>query len=130
MLISVSMICCIKLKIPSQPRGYFALSISPRKLQAALQSLSFHLLPLQTPQSVSYTHLADIVDLAYREDSNHRRIHTSQIEADDCFFGFGEKGGEFNKAQKYMVLSPGDSMGYDPKETDSLYKHIPFYRCV
>ena len=26
-----------------------------------------------------------------------------------------------------MVLSPGDSMGYDPKETDSLYKHIPFY---
>ena len=28
---------------------------------------------------------ADIVDLAYREDSNHRRIHTSQIEADDCF---------------------------------------------
>ena len=70
---------------------------------------------------------ADIVDLAYREDSNHHRIHTSQIEADDCFFGFGEKGGEFNKAQKYMVLSPGDSMGYDPKETDSLYKHIPFY---
>ena len=42
---------------------------------------------------------ADIVDLAYREDSNHRRIHTSQIEADDCFFGFGEKGGEFNKAR-------------------------------
>ena len=26
-----------------------------------------------------------------------------------------------------MVMSPGDSMGYDPKETDSLYKHIPFY---
>ena len=62
---------------------------------------------------------ADIVDLAYREDSNHRRIHTSQIEADDCFYGFGEKSGELNKAQKYMVLSPGDSMGYDPKETDS-----------
>ena len=70
---------------------------------------------------------ADIVDLAYREDSNHRRIHTSQIEADDCFLWFGEKSGELNKAQKYMVLSPGDSMGYDPKETDSLYKHIPFY---
>ena len=70
---------------------------------------------------------ADIVDLAYREDSNHRRIHTSQIEADDCFYGFWcKKSGELNKAQKYMVLSPWDSMGYDPKETDSLYKHIPF----
>lgn len=70
---------------------------------------------------------SDIPDLAYREDSNKRRIHTSQMEADDYFYGFGEKSGEINKAQKYMNMAPGDAMGYDPKETDSLYKHIPFY---
>ncbi len=70
---------------------------------------------------------ADIVDLAYQEDSNHRRIHVSEIAADDYFYGFGEKSGEFNKAQKFMSMSPKDAMGYDPKETDSLYKHIPFY---
>lgn len=70
---------------------------------------------------------ADIPDLAYMEDSNHRRIHTSEIAPDDCFYGFGEKSGEFNKAQKFMGMSPKDAMGYDPKETDSLYKHIPFY---
>lgn len=70
---------------------------------------------------------ADIVDLAYMEDSNHRRIHTSQITEDDCFYGFGEKSGEWNKAQKFMSMSPKDAMGYNPKETDSLYKHIPFY---
>ncbi len=69
----------------------------------------------------------DIVDLAYQEDSNHRRIHTSEISAGDCFYGFGEKSGEFNKAQKFMGMSPKDAMGYNPKETDSLYKHIPFY---
>lgn len=69
----------------------------------------------------------DIVDLAYQEDSNHRRIHTSEISPDDCFYGFGEKSGEWNKAQKYMCMSPKDAMGYNPKETDSLYKHIPFY---
>lgn len=69
----------------------------------------------------------DIVDLAYQEDSNHRRIHTSEISPEDCFFGFGEKSGELNKAQKYMCMSPKDAMGYNPKETDSLYKHIPFY---
>ena len=69
----------------------------------------------------------DIVDLAYQEDSNHRRIHTSEISAGDCFYGFGEKSGEFNKAQKCMGMSPKDAMGYNPKETDSLYKHIPFY---
>ena len=70
---------------------------------------------------------ADIVDLAYLEDSNHRRIHTSEISPEDHFFGFGEKSGEFNKAQKFMNMSPQDAMGYNPKETDSLYKHIPFY---
>ena len=70
---------------------------------------------------------ADIVDLAYMEDSNHRRIHTSEITPEDCFYGFGEKSGEFNKAQKFMGMSPKDAMGYNPKETDSLYKHIPFY---
>ena len=69
----------------------------------------------------------DIVDLAYQEDSNHRRIHTSEISAGDCFYGFGEKSGEFNKAQQFMGMSPKDAMGYNPKETDSLYKHIPFY---
>ena len=70
---------------------------------------------------------ADIVDLGYLEDSNHRRIHTSEISADDCFYGFGEKSGDLNKAQKFMGMSPKDAMGYNPKETDSLYKHIPFY---
>lgn len=70
---------------------------------------------------------ADIVDLAYLEDSNRRRIHTSEITPSDCFYGFGEKSGAFNKAQKFMSMSPKDAMGYNPQETDSLYKHIPFY---
>ena len=70
---------------------------------------------------------ADIVDLAYMEDSDHRRIHTSEISPEDCFYGFGEKSGSFNKAQKFMSMSPKDAMGYNPRETDSLYKHIPFY---
>lgn len=70
---------------------------------------------------------SDIPDLAYQEDTNRRRIHTSEIQPDDCFYGFGEKTGEFNKAGKFLGMSPKDAMGYDPRETDSLYKHIPFY---
>ena len=70
---------------------------------------------------------ADIPDLAYREDANHRRLHSSQIEADDCFYGFGEKSGEINKAEAYLNMAPGDAMGYNPEKTNSLYKHIPFY---
>lgn len=70
---------------------------------------------------------ADIPDLAYREDANHRRFHASQIEAEDCFYGFGEKSGDINKAEKFINMAPGDAMGYNPAETDSLYKHVPFY---
>ncbi len=70
---------------------------------------------------------ADIADLAYLEDSNCRRIHTSELSASDYFYGFGEKTGRINKANKFLSMSPKDAMGYNPKETDSLYKHIPFY---
>ncbi|GAA1763111.1 TIM-barrel domain-containing protein [Kocuria aegyptia] len=70
---------------------------------------------------------ADVVDLGYLEDSNRRRIHTSEIAGDDRFYGFGETTGPLNKSQKLVTMSPKDAMGYDPRETDPLYKHIPFY---
>jgi len=70
---------------------------------------------------------ADVPELAYQEDSNARRIHASAIADGDHFYGFGEKTGSFNKNEQYMSMSPGDALGYNPKETDSLYKHIPFY---
>ena len=69
----------------------------------------------------------DIPDLTYREDGNRRRLHTSRIEADDHFYGFGEKSGGIDKAEQFLNMAPGDAMGYNPMETDSLYKHIPFY---
>ena len=88
-----------------------------------------HKAPYQVEiQDISGTVLhRDCVDLALQEDSNHRRIHTSEIEANDGFYGFGEKSGAFNKEQAYMTMCPTDAMGYDPQKTDSLYKHIPFY---
>lgn len=69
----------------------------------------------------------DVADIAYQEDRNGRRIHASRIKESDHFYGFGEKTGEFNKAEQRMNMSPGDALGYNPQETDSLYKHIPFY---
>ena len=98
--------------------------IQGSRLKVVVEKAPFRIMVYDKDGSLLH---ADIPDLAYREDSNHRRIHASQIEADDCFYGFGEKSGEINKAEKYMNMAPGDAMGYNPKETDSLYKHIPFY---
>lgn len=94
------------------------------RLRVEVEKEPFRILVFDSDGSLLH---ADIPDLAFREDANKRRMHTSQIEADDRFYGFGEKSGEWNKAQKYMVMAPTDAMGYDPVETDSLYKHIPFY---
>lgn len=60
-------------------------------------------------------------------DSNGRVNHYSKIEQDDCFYGFGEQTGVFNKAKAMLRMSAKDAMGYDPVHTDTLYKHIPFY---
>ncbi|PWT26866.1 TIM-barrel domain-containing protein [Butyrivibrio fibrisolvens] len=69
----------------------------------------------------------DIPQMGWMCDSNNRRIHTSVIEEGDHFYGFGERTGRLDKKDKLMRLAPGDCMGYNPKETDPLYKHIPFY---
>lgn len=70
---------------------------------------------------------SDIVDLAYYEDENKRRVHTSEIKPGDHFYGFGEKSGNINKHFETMTMNPMDTMGYNPVKSDSLYKHIPFY---
>lgn len=60
-------------------------------------------------------------------DSNKRITHYSRMNEDDCFYGFGEKAGLLNKNKKFLRQRATDAMGYDPQNTDTLYKHIPFY---
>lgn len=70
---------------------------------------------------------SDVAGIGYLEDPNGRRIHTSAASPDDAYYGFGETTGPLNKAQRLVTMSPKDAMGYDARETDPLYKHIPFY---
>ena len=60
-------------------------------------------------------------------DSNRRIVHYSRMEEDDCFYGFGEKGGALDKNKDFIRERPTDSWAYDPVKCDTLYKHIPFY---
>lgn len=101
-----------------------AFVIQGERLKVVIEKKPFRICVYDADGSLLH---ADIADLAYQEDSNHRRIHVSQIEESDSFFGFGEKSGVFDKKEEFMVLCPQDSMGYNAAKTDSLYKHIPFY---
>lgn len=94
------------------------------RLQVVIHREPFRLEVLDADGTVLH---ADVPDLGWREDRNGRRIHTSRIEEDDCFYGFGETTGPLNKVGRRIMLSPRDAMGWDPEQTDPLYKHIPFY---
>lgn len=68
-----------------------------------------------------------INDVGFYKDGNGRVVNKFEINEADNYYGFGEKSGEINKKMSRMINNPMDSMGYDSKATDSLYKHIPFY---
>lgn len=66
---------------------------------------------------------------AYHFDitDNHPTCHYISREIDEKYFGLGEKSGTVNKhGERYRMLNI-DAMGYSAKNTDPLYKHIPFY---
>lgn len=69
----------------------------------------------------------DIAGNPFLQDSNFRIQHFSAMDEEDCFYGFGEKGGELNKNKRFLRERATDAMGYDAEKTDTLYKHIPFY---
>ena len=53
--------------------------------------------------------------------------HYLKREADEMYFGLGERAGDANRlGQRYRMCNV-DPMGYSARTTDPLYKHIPFY---
>lgn len=55
-----------------------------------------------------------------------RLIHSFQL--DGCLhYGFGEKTGPLEKTGMRMRFAGKDACGYDPKNTDPLYKSVPFF---
>lgn len=98
--------------------------LTGKNLRLEIDKNPFRMTVIDSDETVIHR---DLVDLGYLEDNNLRRSHCSEIAEDDYFYGFGEKTGELNKAETQMGMYPTDAMGYDPKNRDSLYKHIPFY---
>lgn len=74
---------------------------------------------------------SDRAPLAYNFENEFGRetYHYISRMKDERIFGLGDKGGELNKAGRAFRIETTDCMGYDAKESDPLYKHIPFYIC-
>ena len=58
--------------------------------------------------------------------SSGRINHSFRLD-ESSYYGFGEKTGPLEKTGTRMIMSNKDACGYDPKNTDPLYKHLPFF---
>lgn len=58
---------------------------------------------------------------------DNRIYHYLNREADELYFGLGERAGNTNRAGQRYRMTNIDAMGYNAASSDPLYKHIPFY---
>lgn len=74
---------------------------------------------------------ADRAPLAYNFENEFGKetYHYLTRRPEERIFGLGDKAGTLNKAGKSYRIETADAMGYNAKESDPLYKHIPFYIC-
>ena len=74
---------------------------------------------------------ADRSGLAYNFDGElgNGAAHYTRREEGERIFGLGDKGGAVNKAGRSFTVAAADSMGFSAKDSDPLYKQIPFYIC-
>lgn len=74
---------------------------------------------------------ADRAPLAYNfeQEFGNGMFHYVTRAENEKIFGLGDKGGALDKAGRAFRIETTDCMGYHAKETDPLYKHIPFYMC-
>lgn len=74
---------------------------------------------------------SDRKPLAYNFDGEFGRdsYHYLTREKDEKIYGLGDKSGKLDKSGRSFRIETSDAMGYDAKESDPLYKHLPFYIC-
>lgn len=69
--------------------------------------------------------------IAYNFDHELGRgsMHFISREPDEMIFGLGDKTGNVNKNHRHFTIATTDTMGFDARYSDPLYKQIPFYIC-
>ena len=75
----------------------------------------------------SQTFMLDRPTSAYLSERRTQLIRHSQVRTPgEHFYGLGDKTGPLNLAGRRLRCLGQDSLGYDPKSGDPLYKHWPF----
>jgi alpha-glucosidase len=96
----------------------------------------------RSPLALSWSYRADILaafelvlqdrpaQAYFYRSQGHGFAHYLARDPAEHYYGFGEKGGNANKAGRRLRMRTADALGYDAQTTDPLYKHIPFFLTV
>lgn len=114
----------IKPYIPEAAENLEFLELKTSRLRMVLDKQPFGISIYDMENRCLYS---DVKERSFLKDDKGRVYHYSTLEEKDCYYGFGEKTGPLNKAKRRMKMNNIDTLGYDPEQTDPLYKHIPFY---
>ena len=103
--------------------GNLTLSTDQLTITARLSDLR---LEWKTADGINFA--CDAPTRAYAYDRAGRGVfHYMHRRADEHYYGFGERAGDLDKAGAHMTMKNLDSLGYDARTGDPLYKHWPFY---
>lgn len=79
-------------------------------------------------RSDNVTFAADLKRRAYSYDAASETVYHYMLRrTDEHYYGFGEKSGPLDKYGRRMRMTNLDALGYSAKDSDPLYKSIPFY---
>lgn len=74
---------------------------------------------------------SDRKPLSYNLEGEFGKGHFHYVTRDknEKIYGLGDKSGKLDKSGRSFRIECSDAMGYDARESDPLYKHLPFYIC-
>lgn len=113
----------------SHSRNAYGLCIASSKIavQVHQQPLRIEWNNVNTDETLGPTILSDRGTSAYLyEKRTGATRHYLLRDADDKFYGLGDKTGPLNLRGRRLRTLAMDSLGYDPEHGDPLYKHWPF----
>ncbi|MBQ1547900.1 MAG: hypothetical protein IIZ61_05860 [Lachnospiraceae bacterium] len=74
-------------------------------------------------------HDRDYISYNFDHELGDGSFHAITREPDEKIFGMGDKTGHVNKNGMAFKMEASDSMGFDARTSDPLYKQLPFYIC-
>ena len=113
--------------VPSVTEDENSVSFSIDNVKIGIELLNFRM-EYSTSSGLLYQD-REHISYNFEHELGRGSMHFVSREADEKIYGLGDKTGNVNKNGCSFKLAASDSVGFDARSTDPLYKQLPFYIC-